>query len=95
MGSLKNPTREEHDELRRRKDSYVEAHINQQGVIDAMRIEIDKRDGEILRLGAELEASQKSNLLLATRDDTTKDGLLAELTYLRELCIANGIDPNR
>jgi uncharacterized coiled-coil DUF342 family protein len=95
MGSLPDPTREEFDELRRRNDSYVAAHENQQSVIDAMQVEIDKRDGEILRLGAELQASQKSNVLLATRDDKTKDGLLDELTYLRELCIANGINPNR
>jgi len=95
MGSLKDPTREEYDDLRRRKDSYVQAHVNQQSLIDAQGVEIEKLKSEIIRLSAELDASRISNQLLAGRNDATHDGLVAEVQYLRELCLSNGINPNR
>ena len=95
MGSLPDPTREEFDEVRRRKDSYHGAILTLESRLEAAEREIDKWKGECLRLSAELEASSKSNQLLAGRNDATHDGLVAEVQYLRELCLSNGVNPNR
>ena len=93
------PSRDEleamYKDTKRRKNSYAEAHMNQESVIAAMRVEITRITSDRDRLSAALEAERMTNQLLITDGNTRYRAANDEVERLRVLCKLNGIDPNR
>jgi hypothetical protein len=89
-----NPTREDYDNIRRLSNSHAIAAQNMENLAKAAGREVERLTGEIARLNAELLAAQNSLMLLSADGTTRYDAANDEVQRLRELCIANGIDPN-
>jgi hypothetical protein len=87
-------SREEVEALKNRKNSYAQANIDQDSLIQAQQLEILRLTSDNARLAAELEASRKDQQLMITDNNTRYQAANQEVQRLRELCIAEGIDPN-
>jgi FtsZ-binding cell division protein ZapB len=87
-------SREEVEALKNRKDSYAQANIDQDSLIKALRLDIDRLTADNARLSAELEASRRDQQLLITDGNTRYQAQNDEVARLRALCKVNGIDPN-
>jgi hypothetical protein len=71
------------------------AATNMENLANAAGREVNRLQGEVRRLSAELLAEQSTRTVLAEDAQTRYNAQNEEVQRLRELCIANGIDPNQ
>jgi len=94
MATNGRPTRKEVERWRKRSDSHAIAATNMENMAKAAGREVQRLEGTVLRLNAELLAAHNSLMVLSEDGNTRYDAANAEVQRLRELCIAGGIDPN-
>ena len=88
------PTREDYDNIRRLSNSHAIAAQNMEELAKAAGREVDRLNGEVARLNAELLAAQNSLLLISEDSHTRYKAANEAAQEYREKLIAHGIDPD-
>jgi len=89
------PTRKEVEQWRRRSDSHAQAAINMENLAKAAGREVQKLEGMVLRLNAELLAAHNSLVVLSEDSSTRYDAANRAAQEYREKLVAHGIDPDK